>query len=168
MSIGVCYAFKDLVGVISNPLFGFSFPLMGGNVGLGSVTIVMSTERTTHELSADGTVMPSYVAGDNGSISIEILQTSLLHHALLSLYNLCVTAAEAHDVTGWAATTMSFRTLLDGSHHILTGCSFGKIPDKPYHAAGQKITWSLLCADIVNTGSTAQAVIGTVISGLGL
>ena len=78
MSIGVTYAFRDLVGVITNPMFGFTFPLMGGNVGLGNITISMATERTIHELSADGTVMASYVSGDNGACSIEAQQTSLL------------------------------------------------------------------------------------------
>ena len=67
MGVGVTYSFKDLVGVLVNPVFGVSIPLTGGNIGLGQVTITMTTERTTHDVAADSTVMPSYVAGDNGT-----------------------------------------------------------------------------------------------------
>jgi hypothetical protein len=150
MGLGVTYSFKDLVGALTNAVFGVSFPLSGGNVGFGAMTITMSTERTTHDVAADGTVMLSYIAGDNGDVAIEVQQTSPLHHALLSLYNQCVTAANNDDVSGWGSTSISFRTLLDGSTHLATGVSFGKIPDKPYQAQGQKITWRLMAANIIN------------------
>ena len=151
MGIGVTYSFKDLVGVLSNPVFGTTIQLTGGNVGLGQVTITMATERTTQDLAADGTVMPSYVAGDNGTVDLEVQQTSPLHHALLDLYNLAKSAADNDDLAGWAATTISFRTILDGSTHLLSGVSFGKIPDKPYQASGQKIRWALMACNIVNS-----------------
>ena len=53
-------------------------------------------------------------------------------------------------MSGWASTAIAFRTLLDGSTHIATGISFAKIPDKPYHAQGQKMTWRLMAANIIN------------------
>jgi hypothetical protein len=146
----VTYSFKDLVGVLTNTAFGVSLPLTGGNLGFGQMTIAMITGHTTQDVSADGTVMPSYVAGENGTVSLELQQTSILHHALLSLYNLCITAANNDDVSGWASTIISFRTLLDGSTHVLTGVSFDKIPDKPYQAQGQKVTWTLHAANVVN------------------
>jgi hypothetical protein len=149
-SIAQTYSFKDLVGALTNTVFRVSFPLTGGNIGIGSMTISMGTERTTHDVAADGVVMPSYIAGDNGEISIEAQQTSPIHHALLDLYNLCVTAANNDDVSGWASTGIAFRTLLDGSTHVATGVSFGKIPDKPYQAQGQRVTWRLLAANIIN------------------
>ena len=150
MSIGPTYSFKDLVGVLTNDVFGVSISLTGGNVGFGQLTISMANERTAHDLAADGTVMPSYMAGDNGPVSLEIQQTSSLHHDLLRLYNKAVTAANSDDVSGWAATSISFRTLNDGSTHVLNGCSFNKLPDKPYHAQGQKINWSFMAAEITN------------------
>jgi hypothetical protein len=151
MGIGVTYSFKDLVGALINTVFGVSVPLTGGNIGNGSITIVMATERTTQDVGADGTVMPSYVAGRNGHVAIEVQQTSILHHALLALYNQLESAANADDVSGWASTVISFRTLLDNSSHLLQGVSFSKIPDKPYQAQGQKVTWSLMACDIQNS-----------------
>ena len=144
------YSFKDLTGVLTNPTFGVTIPLTGGNVGFGSMTITMTTERTVHDVASDGSVMGSYIAGDNGAVDLEIQQTSTLHHQLLALYNLCVTAANNEDVSGWLSTTISFRTILDGSVHILSGVGFGKIPDKPYQAAGQKVRWALMAANVVN------------------
>lgn len=151
--VGVTYSFKSLTGVLTNPVFGVSIPLTGGNIGVGSFTIRMNTTRTVHDVAADGTVMPSYVAGDNGEVDIQVQETSGIHQSLLSLYNQCVLAANNDDVSGWAATAISFTLLIDGSTHILTGVSFEKIPDKPYEAAGQKMTWKLMAAQIINQGS---------------
>lgn len=150
MGQGRTYSFKSLTGVLTNPVFGVSIPLTGGNIGVGSITVRMNTTRTTHDVAADGTVMPSYIAGDNGEVDIQVQETSAIHLALLGLYNLCVLAANNEDVSGWAATAMSFTLLIDGSTHILTGVSFDKIPDKPYEASGQKMTWKLLAANIIN------------------
>jgi hypothetical protein len=149
-AISNTYSFKDLVGVLTNSVFGTAITLTGGNVGVGQLTITMATTRTAHDVAADGVVMPSYLAGANGACNIEVQQTSALHHELLALYNASVTAAEYGDVSGWAATTLSFRTVVDGSIHNLSGVSFSKIPDKPYHAAGQRITWELMAANIIN------------------
>jgi hypothetical protein len=147
---GRTYSFKSLTGVITNPVFAITIPLTGGNIGVGSINIRMTTTRTTHDVAADGTVMPSYIAGDNGEVDIVVQETSYIHKALLSLYNLAVLAANNDDVSGWAATAISFTFLIDGSIHTLTGVSFEKIPDKPYEANGQKITWKLLAANIIN------------------
>jgi hypothetical protein len=146
----VTYSFKDLTGVLVNPTFGVSILLTGGNVGFGSMTITMTTEHTVFDVSADGSVMGSYIAGDNGAVDLEIQQTSTLHHQLLALYNRCVAAANKEDVSGWLSTTISFRTILEGSTHILSGVGFTKVPDKPYQAAGQKVRWALMAANVVN------------------
>ena len=168
MSIGVTYSFKDLVGVIANPLLGITIPLTGGNIGTGSITITMSGERTVQDVSADGTVMPSYVSVNNGTVSVEVQQTSILHKELLNMYNLAVAGAEQGAVGVWAAITVSIQTLLDGSTHRCAGVSFSKNPDKSYQAHGQKITWMLMAADIQSTGSTIQTGVLSVLSGLGV
>jgi hypothetical protein len=111
----------------------------------------MATTRTALDVAADGTVMGSYIAGDNGACDFEVQQTSSLHHELLALYNLCILAANNDDVSGWLDTTISFRTILDGSTHVLTGVGFSKIPDKPYQASGQKVRWNFMVANIINT-----------------
>ena len=144
------YAFKDLVGVLTHPLLGAAIQIAGGNIGVGQVIIRMVTQRTEHLVAADGVVMPSYLSGANAEVSIEMEQTSGLHHALLALYDLAETAAQLGDVSNWATMTLSFRTVLDGSGHFMQGVSFQKITDKPYAARGQMVTWTLMAADCVN------------------
>ncbi len=150
MPIGTTYSFKDLTGVLNNPLLPIPFQIVGGNIGQGQITIRMLTQRTEHEVGADGVVMPSYIAGANAEVTIELQQTSDLHHALLGLYNDLAMSADGGDVSSWAATVLSLRTIFDGALHNLSGMSFQKIPDKPYATKGQNVTWVLMAADCVN------------------
>ncbi len=150
MAQGNTYSFKALTGVLTNSVYGVTITLTGGSIGAGSFTIRMTTTRTSQDVAADGTVMPSYIAGDNGEIDIDVQESSTLHTQLLALYNQAVVAASNDDVSGWAATSISFRMLTDGTQHTLTGCSFDKVPDKPYEAAGKRVTWKLLACSIIN------------------
>ena len=143
------YSFKDLTGAFVHPLAG-SYILGGGNVGLGQITIAMTQDRTVQDVSSDGSIMVSYIPGDNGTISIEVQQTSDLHGFLVNWFNACKTAADLGDVSNWASGTVSIRNLLDGSVHTATGVSPGKVPDKVYQAQGQKLTWTLPAARIIN------------------
>jgi Protein of unknown function (DUF3277) len=143
------YSFKDLTGGFVHPIAG-SYILNGGHIGLGQITISMTQDRTVQDVSSDGSVMVSYIAGDNGTIAIEVQQTSSLHEFLLSWFNACKTAADSGDVTNWASASISIRNLLDGSTHTATGVSPGKVPDKVYQKQGQNITWTLPAARIVS------------------
>ncbi len=143
------YSFKDLTGAFVHPLVG-SYVLGGGQIGLGSLTVAMTQDRTVQDVASDGSVMISYIAGDNGTISIEVQQTSSLHDFLLSWFNACKTAADLGDVSNWAAASVSIRNMIDGSMHTATGVSPGKMPDKTYQQQGQKITWVLPAARIIN------------------
>lgn len=144
--MGKTYSFKDTSGAITNPILP-PF-LFSGQIGLGQFVVVMATERTAHDTSADGTVMISYIPGDSGHLAIEVQQTSPLHAYLLDLYNAGKIAADAGNVSFWAATAITLRSLVDGSYHVLTGVSPARIPDKTYAAQGGKLTWILMAGDI--------------------
>jgi hypothetical protein len=124
--------------------------VFAGEIGMGEFVVSYHTERTTHDVAADGTVMPSYIAGDNGACTIQVQQTSILHAELLALYNLLKIAADSGDVSNWAASALSLRNTVDGSQHLLTGISFSKVPDKTYASQGGKLTWSLMAANVVS------------------
>lgn len=149
-SVQTTYSFKDLAGVLANPQLGSPVQLAGGNIGIGQITIRMTTQRTEHNVAADGAVMPSYVAGKNAELVIEVQQTSDLHHILLGLFNTLETLSESGDLAAWADTTITFRTLLDGALHIFRGVSFQKIGDKAYQQHGQNVTWTLMAAEAIN------------------
>ena len=149
-AISSTYSFKDSAASITNPVLAGAPIVLAGEIGMGEFIISMHTERTVHDVAADGTVMPSYMAGDNGAVTIMVQQTSIVHIELLALYNLLKIAADSGDVSNWAATAISIRNTVDGSQHLLTGVSFSKIPDKTYAAQGGRLSWVLMAASIVN------------------
>lgn len=148
--IQTTYSFRDLVGSLNNPILDGPFQLVGGNIGLGNITIRMLTQRSEFDTGTDGVVMPSYVAGESGEVTIEIQQTSALHKALLDLWNAITTATSGGDISNTFSTVISLRTILDGSGHLLSGVGFQKTPDKPYAAKGQNVSWVLMAANVVN------------------
>jgi hypothetical protein len=137
------YSFLDLSGAIAHPSFGAY--LFTGE-GVGEVQVAMSTEKTAHDVAADGSIMVSKVAGDNGTLTIQCQQTSAVHKYLLSAYNFLKNS----DTSDWAKMAATLRNVSDGTSHIATGISFQKVPDKSYQAQGQKVSWVLMCADIQN------------------
>lgn len=143
------YSFKDLTGAFVHPIAG-TYILGGGNIGMGQITISMAQDRTVQDVAADGSVMTSYIAGDNGSCSLEVQQTSDLHDFLVNWFNVCKTLADNGDIANWASAQISIRNIVDGSVHTLSGVSPGKMPDKVYQSQGQKITWVLPAANVIN------------------
>lgn len=135
------YSFNDVSAVIANPKFG---QFIASGVGLGSITVDMTTERTNHEVAADGSVMITKVKGRNGTVSIAAQQTSALNKWLTKLYNYL----EAAGTADWAGTTIIIRAPMMQDLITCTGVSFGKLPNKPFQATGQNITWALMAADI--------------------
>lgn len=143
------HSFKDLSLVFAHPLVG-TFTVKG-QIGVSRIAITNTTERTLHDVAADGGVMISYVSGDNGTIKMEMQQTCAFHKFLLTWYNVIKTLADQDDVSAWASADVHARTINDGSVHVLTGVSPSKVPDKPYAAAGEKITWDLMAANMVQS-----------------
>ena len=143
------YSFKDTTGAFVSPLVG-SFILAGGSLGAGQFVVSNATERTLHDTAADGAVMVTYQAGNSGELQIECQQTSAIHKFLLTWFNALIAAADSDDVTNWASASVALRNILDGSMHTLTGVSPAKTPDKTYAAAGGKVTWRLMAANVVN------------------
>ncbi len=135
------YSFLDLSGAIAHPSLD---PFIFTGEGVGEVTVAMITERSAHDVGADGSIMVSKIAGNNGHITITAQQTSVLHQWLMGWYNYLITAPTSE----WADTAMTLRNTADGSSHTITGISPQKKPDKQYQSQGQRTSWVLMAADI--------------------
>lgn len=135
------YSFEDVTVTISHDDVG-QFVAQGA--GLGSITTTMATDRSSHDVSADGSVMVSKIKGRNGSHAIQVQQTSDLNKWLMRLYNYLETAS----ASVWAGITIIIRS--PGMQDLIVshGVSFQKLPDRPYQAQGQQVTWNLMAADI--------------------
>lgn len=137
------YSFADLAGSINHPMFG-SYLFDG--TGVGSVTVAKATDRTAHDIAADGSVMVSKIAGNNGTVTIECQQTSAIHKWLSAWFN----ALWQLPTSEWASTSMTLRNTATGTRHIISGVSPQKEPDTPYQSQGQRVSWTLMCAEITN------------------
>ena len=137
------YSFTDLAGSISHPTFG---AYLFDGTGIGSVTISKATDRTAHDVAADGSVMVSKIAGNNGTVTIECQQTSAIHKWLLAWFNVLWQLPTSE----WASTSLTLRNSATGTRHIISGVSPHKEPDTPYQSQGQRVTWNLMCAEITN------------------
>lgn len=137
------YSFTDLAGSISHPTFG---AYLFDGTGIGSVTISKATDRTAHDVAADGSVMVSKIAGNNGTVTIECQQTSAIHKWLLAWFNVLWQLPTSE----WASTSLTLRNSATGTRHIISGVSPQKEPDTPYQSQGQRVSWTLMCAEITN------------------
>ena len=138
------YSFLDLGGVIMHPMYaGGPFQFTGE--GTGNVTVSMSTDRSHQDIAADGSIMLSKIAGNNGQIQIECQQTSAVHKYLTALYGWLITEGSEK----WGMMSVALRNAVHGNSHFASGVSFVKLPDESYQAQGQKVTWVLMAADIV-------------------
>lgn len=136
------YSFLDSVLVFAHPLA--LEPIVITGKGIGQATVRMREDRTAMDVAADGAVMVSKMAGNTGTISIVVQQTSEAHKALLKLFNILVPA----DTTNWSVGVLTFRNVTDGTGHLCTGVAFVKVGDKDYQREGQRVTWELMAADI--------------------
>jgi hypothetical protein len=135
------YSFLDLTGALSHAQLG-NYIFTGQ--GVGSVTVAYATDKSAHDLAADGVVMVSKLAGKQGTLTIACQQTSALHKWLLKSLNKLFDLPTSE----WAQMSATLRNTSDGTSHIITGISFGKHPDKAYAATGAQVTWTLWAAFI--------------------
>lgn len=148
-AVGTTYSYKDLSGAMDSPAVGIPL-VFGGQIGCDTITVTNDTQHGTKDIAADGTIMPTFVAGDGGTVTIVCQQTSIVHKYLLAWLNVLKTQAMNGDVSNWANTRMLLRSAIDGSSHDVEGIMPNKIPDKSYAANGQKITWTLEACNIVS------------------
>lgn len=137
------YSFLDMVGSMSHPALA---PYIFTGEGTGSVTVSKATERSTHDVAADGSIMISKIAGNNGTVTIELQQTAPLHKWLLKWFQ----TLWALPTNQWALTSLLLKNTTTGGSHICQGVTPQKEGDIPYQAQGGRVTWTLLCADITN------------------
>ncbi|SFE43482.1 Protein of unknown function [Paenibacillus algorifonticola] len=135
------YSFEDISCTISHPQFG---QFVANGTGIGSISTVMTTDRSAHDLAADGVVMVSRIKARNGTHAISAQQTSELNRWLLRLFNFL----DSQSTAQWARITITMRAPQMGEMITSTGVSFQKLPDRPYQQQGQQVNWTLMAANI--------------------
>jgi len=85
--------------------------------GIGKVTVSMTQERTAIDAAADGNIMISKIAGNHGTLTLELQQTSDAHKFMLGMYNALVIAPPSL----WAQGVGLLRCTSDSTSHSFTG-----------------------------------------------
>lgn len=140
MSIST-YSFADVSISIAHQNVG---AYSASGEGIGSISISMTSDRSAHDIAADGSVMVSKIRARNGLITISVQQTSSLNRWLTKWYNYL----EAASTSVWADTTIIVRAPKMGDLITLKGVTPQKLPDRPYQAQGQNVSWALMAADV--------------------
>lgn len=112
--------------------------------GIGSATVTMSTAKSVQTVGADGSVMTSKIAGDNGTIAIQVQQTSGFNTFMTKLYN----TLKASPSSVWTSTQFTITNSVQKEVCTCIGCSPENLPEKPMQAEGQLITWVWLGQNI--------------------
>lgn len=134
------YSFLDCV---LNLVFPGGGAVLTG-AGLGDVTVSMAQDRSAIDAAADGAIMISKIAGNHGTLTLNIQQVSDAHKFLLQQYNALI----AKPPSLWAQGAGIMRCLSDNTQHHFTGVCFQKLGDKGYEKQGKNVQWVLLCGDI--------------------
>jgi hypothetical protein len=135
------YSFQDNNVSFNHPFGNAS----SSGAGIGTISVAMTQTKTTHDVAADGSVMISKIEGDNGTIAITIQQTSQLHKYLKNWYNYINTST---DTSQWASMAININNKSLGDSVVATNVSPQKLPDQPYQAQGQMVTWTLMAVKI--------------------
>ena len=131
------YSFEDLSLVMSHPAMG-RITMQGA--GLGSVTFAMANDMTQHDLAADGSVMASKINAPNGTITIQVQQTSEAAAWLRRYINYTKTAPTSE----FTRATVIGSSRVMGVTHTCTGVSPQKRADAAYQQAGQQLSIVLM------------------------
>jgi hypothetical protein len=134
------YSFLDCILNVAFP--GGTMTITGK--GIGDISINMAQERSMIEAAADGNVVISKIAGNHGSLTINLQQTSDAHKFFLAQYNALIIAPPSL----WAQGAGLMRCLSDGTSHTFTGLCFQKLGDKGYEKQSKMVSWVLLAGDI--------------------
>jgi hypothetical protein len=142
------YSFEDVTVAFSSPTVG-NFASTGA--GIGTIAIDMTTEKTVQEVAADGTVMVSKILGENGTVVLSVQQTSQLQKLLLNWYRYANSVL--NPLSAWTDMIVTISSVNLGETTTCTGVSPQKLPGHQYQAQGQLISWTLMCANIVQTNT---------------
>lgn len=141
MSKHSTFSFTDIDATISHPSYG-SYSIQGE--GIGDMSITKLTDRSVHDVAADGSIMTSKIAGNNGNVTINAQQTSTLHNFLQGMFNYLWGASTDE----WAKISLTIRAPKMQKTYYCTGGAFVKEPDEQFQSQGQKLPWVLLFNDI--------------------
>jgi hypothetical protein len=145
------YSFLDVQATLIGP--GGAIPL-GNSSGAAEegIDVVMSEEKNTMTVGADGSVMHSLHAQKSGTVTVRLLKTSPINAALAAMYNLQTTSSANH-----GRNTLAITDLQRGDFISCQQVAFAKQPDLKYAKDGGINEWVFHAGtinELLGTGSS--------------
>lgn len=135
------YSYKAIQLSFSHPIVG-SF-ILNGEQAAGGITIAPQIDPTVQEVTPDGSTITNFIPGDNALLTVQVQQVSEWNDFLIAWKNYCVTAAKAGDLSNYATANALVVDTYSGRSHTMQGIAPSKIPDTPYGAQSQMVSWVL-------------------------
>lgn len=135
------YSFEDVTCSFQHKGVGAA---SSTGAGMGSISVAQANDKSHQEVAADGNVMISRLAGENGTVTLTMQQTSELHKYLLKWYNYVNIA----NISEFAEMSITIKSNNLGETTVCTGVTPQKRAERVYQAQGQHVTWNLLSAEI--------------------
>lgn len=135
------YSFEDTSLTISHPGFG-TYTAYG--TGIGDITISYSNDVTYHNVAADLAVVVSKWVARNGSVQLNIIQSSDFNEWLKKF----AAFLEEAPTDQFALATMDIKNKSTGDNYHCTGVSHQKRADNSFQSQAQNRTWNMMCANI--------------------
>ena len=140
------YSFEDCSVTFNHPQYGV-YSAYG--TGMGTFTISFSNNVVAHEVSADLSVVISKHVYKNGTLTMNVLQSSDFNNWLRGWANYL--EAPTTDNSEFALTDITIRSKSTGDVYYLTGCTHQKIADQDFQDEAQFRQWTIMAANIVNS-----------------
>ena len=135
------YSFEDTSVTITHPGFG-NYSAYG--TGLGTLSVAFSNNISSHDVASDCAVVVSKWAVKNGTVTIEVLQSSDFNQWLKSFTSWLENAATGQ----FALATIDIKNKSTGDTYHCIGVTPEKKADNQFSSQASRRTWTLLCADI--------------------
>lgn len=137
------YSFEDTELTISHPNFG-SYSAYG--TGIGSVTVAYTNDVTSHTVSADLAVVVSKWVARNGTVTLDILQSSDFNGWLKRF----ISYLEEAPTDQFALATITLTNRSTGDSYFCSGVSHRKKADNVLQSQAQNRSYEMMCANISN------------------
>lgn len=136
------YSFEDCTMTFKHPEYGV-YTAYG--TGLGNFSVAYTNDIASHTVSADLSVVISKHIVKNGTLTLNVIQSSDFNRWLTGWANY----VEASDTSEFALTDITITNKSTGDSYYLTGCTHQKLADQDYDAEAQTRAWTIMAANIV-------------------
>lgn len=131
------YSFLDVFCTLTGP--NGALPLgSGSGVADEGITVEMAGDKNTQTTGADGEVMNSLHAANNGMITIRLLKTSVFNALLTAMY-----IEQRQSSLIWGKNVIVVSNIAAGDVITATQCAFKKFPTIVYSKDGPMNEWAM-------------------------